>query len=224
MPISGAAPIAQSERSVTSNTRSAASPSTTSRLPISTSSTSTRLCSVGTIGDRPSLTLRSISGTARWRTSIMPMTCGGALGRRTTGPSSMISCTWVTSTANTSSPTPRVTYCMPGVMPSRMSGRLQLVFERLPVIQQPRHIEDQRDPAIAEDGGAGKGRDIGMQLGERFDHRLMAAQQLVDHQPEAEIAARDHHHLLIGIGIALDVEQRAQAHERHQIAAYIEEI
>ena len=86
-----------------------------------------------------------------------------------------------------------------------------------------RHVEDQRDRAVAEDRRAGEARRVGVQLRQRLDHRLVAADDLVDHQPDADVGVGDDHHLLVRIRLAALAEQLAQPQERHQLAADVEE-
>ena len=86
-----------------------------------------------------------------------------------------------------------------------------------------RHVEDEGDRAVAENGGAGEARHVGVQLGQRLDHRLVAADDLVDDQADARVGRRDDDDLLMRVGLAGFVEQFAQAQERHQLAANVEE-
>ena len=85
-------------------------------------------------------------------------------------------------------------------------------------------IENQRHSAVAENGRTGEGFDVGVKLGQRLDHGLAVADHLVDHQAHAGFAGRYDHHLLVGFDLRSGLEQFAQAQERHQAAADVEEV
>ncbi len=85
-------------------------------------------------------------------------------------------------------------------------------------------IEDQRRAAVAENGGAGKHRDLRMKLRQRLDDGLMAADDLVDDQTHPGLAGRRDDDFLEAIRLARDTEQASQPQERHQVAAHVKEV
>ena len=61
----------------------------------------------------------------------------------------------------------------------------------LAVLHQMCDLENQCDRAVAQYRRTGECLDIGMQLGERLDHRLVVADHLIHHQPDALLAGVD---------------------------------
>src|SRR5688572_1618306 len=68
-------------------------------------------------------------------------------------------------------------------------------------------VEDEGDPAVAEDGGAGEAADPAVVGLEALDHHLLLAEQLVDQEAERLAVGLDDDHQLTGaVGLGLDAE------------------
>src|SRR5450756_520516 len=230
MPTRGTSASADSASSVTSWTLSARMPTMVGTRSISISITTMRVSMVSGACSMPNLRRRSATGTTLPRTLMRPLTKGWLPGTSVTGTRSRISRTWVASSAkvwpcrsivNTSSGRSlvQVFIC---ILPSARG--LEPVVLRAAVLDQLRHVEDQRHRAVAEDGGAGERRDIGVQLGQRLDDGLVIGDHLVDHEADQRLAGRDDDHLLIGVWRGRRAELLAQPDERHQCVADIEEV
>ena len=59
-------------------------------------------------------------------------------------------------------------------------------------LREAEHVEDQRDPAVAHDGGAGEGRDALELLAERLDDDLLGVVDAVDDQAELPVVGLQH--------------------------------
>src|SRR5678815_4055366 len=87
-----------------------------------------------------------------------------------------------------------------------------------------REIQDHGDPAVAHDGGAGEQIDAAVELTERLDDRLVAADHAIDDQADALALDADDHDLLeVGI-VARDLEQLAQPDVGHELAAQRDDV
>ena len=60
--------------------------------------------------------------------------------------------------------------------------------------------------------GAGEHRDVGMKLGQRLDHGLVAADDLIDDQPDVSFADRDDDDPRMLVGRAAGVRQLLLSH------------
>jgi hypothetical protein len=82
-----------------------------------------------------------------------------------------------------------------------------------------RHVENQGNPTIAHDGGAGEYRDISKEPSERLNHGLMAAHHPVNHQSHALVFVTNEYDLRDGRRNAAHLKRFAEIDIGNQLAA-----
>jgi len=87
------------------------------------------------------------------------------------------------------------------------------------VLGDARHVEDQCDPAVAHDRGAGEGRHLLEDAAERLDHDLRGVADVVDDEAELTIVGLQHDDVhTVGRCRRLLAEHLVQVHDREQAA------